>query len=82
MLGTRPKTTLEAVERELVYARARGRWVTSYEIQALVKENWSMLCSESAITARIRDLRKARYGGHRIDCRRRSGSTSYEYRMG
>jgi len=43
-----------------------GRWRTLAEIRALVPT-----ASESAISARLRDCRKERFGAHRVDKRRR-----------
>lgn len=53
---------------------AGGRWWT---IAALALE---LGCSECTASARIRDQRKAKYGGHRIVKRLRPGGF-FEYRM-
>ena len=53
-----------------------GVWRSLQEIAAVVEG------SESGISARLRDLRKARFGGYRVDRRRRDGcSGTWEYRV-
>lgn len=76
-----PKTAVEMVRTVLRHAADSDRWLSAYEIQSRVFEFFEKGYSESAITARIRDCRKAQYGGHRIDCRKRAGSTASEYRL-
>jgi hypothetical protein len=76
-----PKTAVDMVRAVLAHGRLQDSWLTAYEIQARVFEFFGKNYSESAITARIRDLRKARYGGHRIDCRKRRGATASEYQL-
>jgi len=52
-----------------------GRWRTLREIAALVRG------SEAGVSARLRDLRKARFGAHVVERRRRFGGL-FEYRVG
>jgi hypothetical protein len=52
-----------------------GEWRTLQEIHRLVAKG-----SESSCAARIRDLRKQRFGGYTIESRRLSGGT-YQYRL-
>jgi len=65
-----------------VYSALRnGRWWT---LQALCEhaERQGAPSMLTGISARVRDLRKDRFGRHRIDKRRVRGSASlYEYRM-
>ena len=49
-----------------------GRWRTLAEVAA------SCECSEAGASARLRDLRKEKFGGHRVDRRRRSAGV-WEY---
>lgn len=51
-----------------------GKWWSPYELKALIGG------SESGITARIRDLKKERFGAYKIDKRRRTTGT-WEYRI-
>lgn len=38
--------------------------------------------SEAGVSARLRDLRKAKFGGHTVERRRvRAGAAQYEYRV-
>jgi hypothetical protein len=59
-----------------VYRLMRGGgWHTLAEIARAVGG------SETGVAARLRDLRKARFGGHQIERRRVAGGL-WEYRMG
>ena len=53
-----------------------GRWRTLYEIQKATGEG-----SEAAISARLRDLRKARFGGYQVNRRRRGDGGTFEYQV-
>ena len=67
--------------REAVRAiMADGLWRSSYDVlHALAAQG--IHASESAVTARLRDLRKAQYGGLKVECRKeREGR--YVYRGG
>ena len=59
----------------------RHDWLSPYEIQRFIEAQTGVWHSDSAITARLRDLRKAQYGAHVIIKRKREGSRSYEYRL-
>lgn len=56
-----------------------GRW---YSIRALTNRLNHPGCTycQTNVGARLRDLRKARYGGYDIECRRNPNTGSYEYR--
>lgn len=56
---------------------ADGNWRTLTEIQAMVGG------SEAAISARLRDLRKPQFGGHRVDRQPRGDRKQglWEYRL-
>jgi hypothetical protein len=57
-----------------------GAWRTPRQIQAAITIPSEFEPSDSAITARLRDLRKQKFGGHTVDAlRRRDGS--FEYRL-
>jgi hypothetical protein len=55
-----------------------GKYRTITEIKAEIKTG-----SETAISARLRDFRKARWGGHKVDPRRRGNGKLgvWEYRL-
>lgn len=61
---------LERVQRLM----ADGQWRTLKEIQAVVGG------SEAGLSARLRDIRKPRFGGRNVERRRRSVSL-WEYRV-
>lgn len=52
-----------------------GKWRTLAEIRIATGY------PEASISAQLRHLRKDRFGGHRVDPRKRSGGT-WEYRVG
>ena len=53
-----------------------GRWWTLSELSVRVR------APEASVSARIRDLRKERFGGHRIERRRvQDGNGLHEYRL-
>lgn len=60
-----------------VYALMRdGRWRTLHEISA------ATCCLETAASARLRDFRKPRFGGHSVELRRVPGRRGlFEYRL-
>lgn len=65
-----------------VYEVLRSRqWVTPSEIQKEIYRRTGEFHSDSSITARIRDSRKAAYGSHVIEKRLRANSKAYEYRL-
>ena len=64
-----------------IMSRARV-WYTPFEIIRAIKADHDVLISDSSCTARLRDLRKEKYGSHVIDKRKREGSNAYEYSLG
>jgi hypothetical protein len=54
-----------------------GQWHTPAELEALTGYGWA------SISARCRDLRKVRHGGHEVQRRRRepAGAGVWEYRL-
>lgn len=74
--GARLRGMLDQVRNVM----ADGRWRTVAEIRTAVGG------SDASITARLRDLRKQRFGGFTVDRRRRGGLASaelgvHEYRV-
>ena len=66
----------------LRYLRIRkSGWWEPCELVAKVLTETGTMVSDSSITARLRDLRKPRYGAHIIEKRKREGSRAYEYRL-
>jgi hypothetical protein len=58
-----------------------GDWYMPWEICERIWAIHRVHVSDSSITARLRDLRKDKYGKHVIALRRREGSQAYEYRL-
>lgn len=60
---------------------SRGDWYTTSEIQGYLQICGKRLMSESAVSARTRELRKEKYGKHNVISRPRQGATAWEYRV-
>ena len=60
---------------------AAGRWYAPWELCREIQLRYLTMTSDSSITARLRDLRKPRYGAHVIEKQRRANSSAYEYRL-
>ena len=60
---------------------SRGQWYTTSEIQGYLQIAGQRLMSESAVSARVRDLRKERHGFNNVVSRPRIGCTAWEYRI-
>ncbi len=58
-----------------------GGWWTPWELCRFIGIRARVKVSDSSITARLRDLRKPRYGANVIEKRQRGGSKAFEYRM-
>ena len=61
----------------VLLAMIGGQWHTLAEVSARTG------IPEASVSARLRDLRKAKYGAHRVECRRRFGDKygTREYRL-
>ena len=73
--------TAETLNAYVLAVLSDGDWYMPYEICAEIYKTKGIRFSDSSCTARLRDLRKARYGGHNIEKRRREGSRAYEYKL-
>lgn len=60
---------------------SQNRWLAPFELQEEIWRTRGLRVSESGISARIRDCRKAEYGAHHVAIRRRSGTRFYEYQI-
>jgi hypothetical protein len=65
---------LETLLGRVEYALKGGRWWTLRDLADVCGG------SEASVSARLRDLRKPRFGGHRIERKRLEGGL-YAYRM-
>jgi len=72
------KGTLNAIVLGILRA---GDWWTPYALCENLRGWHHIMVSDSCITARLRDLRKPRYGAHIIEKRKRENSNAYEYRL-
>ncbi len=55
-------------------------FMSDYEWHFLDEISRAAMCSPTGASARIRDLRKARYGNHCVECRQVSVSV-FQYRL-
>lgn len=60
---------------------SRGYAYTTYEVAGFLEITIGRRISESAVSARIRDLRKPQYGGYKVVSRPRHGCTAWEYQI-
>jgi hypothetical protein len=65
----------------IVQLLSRGHWYTEEEVSGYLLISCKRMVSGSACTARIRELKKPRYGGHNVQGHPRAGSKAYEYRI-
>jgi hypothetical protein len=70
--------TLNALVLEIL---SGGSWVMPWEICEKLWRDHHLRVSDSSITARLRDLRKDRFGRHTVELRKREGSRAFEYRL-
>lgn len=69
-----PKTRVAIAE-----ILSRGYWYTPEEVCGCLEITYEKRISGSACTARIRELKLARYGGYNKQSRPRVGCTAWEY---
>ena len=77
----RPAPTVGTLNAIVLDIMADGRWRMPFEICDLILRLHRVKISDSSCTARIRDLKKAKFGGHSVEKRIRDGSRAYEYRL-
>lgn len=58
-----------------------GRWYTFSDLQTACYATCATYISEAGLSARIRDMRKEKYGSRTIESRKRAHSNVWEYRM-
>lgn len=69
------RARLTSQGRRLFHVMADGRWRTLAELAERVG------APEASVSARLRDLRKRRFGQHQVERRRRTGGGLFEYRL-
>lgn len=72
----RLRSQLEAVKTIM----ADGQWRSIEALCALTRGLTGRTDTERAVSARLRDLRKERFGAHRVN-RRSAGGGHYEYQL-
>jgi hypothetical protein len=72
------KVDARAAIRDLL---SRGHWYSTYEVAGYLQITAGRLISESAASARIRDLRKPQFGGYTVKSRPRNGCSAWEYQL-
>jgi len=60
---------------------ADGEWHTLWGVQDALKQGGHGFYDTTSISARVRQLRDPKYGGHCIQCRRRRAARGCEYYM-
>jgi hypothetical protein len=81
--GKRLWTQLGAVKQLLVHgaeARAGGQWRTLKDLKTILWTHFLIRASEAGISARIRDLRKEKFGGYQVE-RKRLSAGLWAYRI-
>jgi len=79
--GFNPSPTKDTVNAAVLdILRKENVWWTPYYLCDRLIED-EIYISESSTTARLRDLRKPRYGAYTIEKRRIENSSAYEYRL-
>ena len=53
------------------YIMKWGHWYTLAQIRHMIYEEFRIKDSEAAISARLRDFRKAKFGGHIMNAKRK-----------
>jgi hypothetical protein len=61
-------------------AMTSGRWLTLDEIRWDIEYVYGIKATTQSISARLRDLRKAKFGGHTVERKRVEGGL-YTYRL-
>lgn len=80
--GERLGTQLARVFGIMCEARTSDQWLTLEQIARLILGRWGVKASEASVSARLRDLRKERYGGHKVHRRRVKGADGlFEYQL-
>lgn len=79
--GFNPSPTKDTVNAAVLdILRERNEWWTPWKLGDRLIED-DIYVRESSTTARLRDLRKPRYGAWTIEKRRIENSNAYEYRL-
>lgn len=68
--------------RRVYEVMSDGQWRALHEIAAETMRRFDVTDSEAGVSARLRCLRRAEFGAHTVDRRRRDGAAGlWEYRL-
>lgn len=81
LFDERAAPTLGTLNATVLEIMADGKWRMPWEICDIILRDHKVRISDSSCTARIRELRSAKYGGYLVEKRIREGSRAYEYRL-
>ena len=71
---------MKSTHQVVLQCLSRGLWLAPHEIELELKLH-GIYIAPQAVTARMRDVKKARYGSHCLVKRRRKGTEYFEYRI-
>lgn len=75
----RDQSRLYGQMERVVWAFADGGWHSLFEAQEAIREEFGKMDSLTGISARVRDLRKQKFGGYTVE--RRADGGTHEYRV-
>lgn len=81
LFDDRPAPTVGTLNAIVLRIMADGKYRMPWEICDIILRDYHVRISDSSCTARLRELRAAKYGSHTIEKRIREGSRAYEYRL-
>ena len=57
------------------------KWRYPWEVCGIILQDYKVRVSDSSCTARLRELRSTKHGGHTVEKRKGGESNAYEYRV-
>lgn len=81
LFETQAEPTTKTLNGIVLKIMSDGKWRLPWEVCGIVLQDYKMKISDSSATARLRDLRKDKYGSHTVEKRKVSESNAYEYRL-
>ncbi len=73
---------LESQLSLVAHVMSDGAWWTIPAVVVEIATRYGVKCSDTGVSARIRDFRKDRFGAHEVERRRVAGGSGlYEYRV-
>jgi hypothetical protein len=77
----RPVPNVGTLNAIVLAIMADGKYRMPWEICEIIQLTHFVRISDSSCTARLRELRGVKCGGHTVEKRIREGSRAYEYRI-